>query len=70
MRRLFDGERGPIRDVVLLNSGAALVAGDRADSILQGIEQATQVLDSGEPRRKLAALVDLSQRLGRELGQG
>ena len=70
MRRLFDGERGPIRDVVLLNSGAALVAGDRASSILQGIEQATQVLDSGEPRRKLAALVELSQRLGRELGQG
>jgi anthranilate phosphoribosyltransferase len=67
MRRLFEGEQGPIRDVVLLNSGAALLAGDKVESINQGIELATEILDSGEPLRKLDALVELSQRLGQEL---
>jgi anthranilate phosphoribosyltransferase len=64
MRRVFRGESGPIRDVVLLNSGAALVAGDRVKTVSQGIEMATAVVDSGEAFRKLDALVELSQRLG------
>ena len=67
MRRLFEGEQGPIRDVVLLNSGAALLAGDKVESINQGIELATEILEGGEPLRKLDALVELSQRLGQEL---
>jgi anthranilate phosphoribosyltransferase len=65
MRRLFQGEGGPIRDVVLLNSGAVLLAGDRVNSIHQGIELAAQIIDSGEALRKLDALVELSQRIGK-----
>jgi anthranilate phosphoribosyltransferase len=68
MRRVFQGESGPIRDVVLLNSGAVLVAGDRANTVKQGIEMATGIIDSGEALRKLDALVELSQRLGQEVG--
>ena len=64
MRRIFQGEPGPIRDVVLLNSGAALVAGDIAGSVRQGIEMAAQVIDSGQALQRLDALVDLSQQLG------
>lgn len=67
MRRVFQGETGPIRDVVLLNSGAVLVAGDRASTVRQGIEMATGIIDRGEALRRLDALIELSQRLGAEL---
>jgi anthranilate phosphoribosyltransferase len=67
MRRVFQGERGPIRDVVLLNSGAALVVGDRADTVRQGVEMAVEIVDSGKALRKLDALIELSQKLGLEL---
>ena len=66
MRRVFEGEQGPIRDVVLLNSGAVLVAGDRADTVKQGIAIAAGIIDSGEALRNLDALVELSQKLGEE----
>jgi anthranilate phosphoribosyltransferase len=68
MRRIFQGEKGPVRDVVLLNSGAALVVGDRADTVRQGVEMAVEVVDSGEALRKLDALIELSQKLGHEGG--
>jgi anthranilate phosphoribosyltransferase len=68
MRRIFQGEKGPVRDVVLLNSGAALVVGDRADTVRQGVEMAAEVVDSGEALRKLDALIELSQKLGHEGG--
>ena len=67
MRRVFQGEKGPIRNVVLLNSGAALVVGDRADTVAQGVKTAAEVIDNGEALRKLDALIELSQRLGKEL---
>jgi anthranilate phosphoribosyltransferase len=63
MRRIFQGERGPIRDVVLLNSGAVLLAGDRVKTIRQGVGMAAQIIDSGEALRSLDALMELSQRL-------
>jgi anthranilate phosphoribosyltransferase len=64
MRRIFQGQRGPIRDVVLLNSAAVLLAGDRVNTIREGIKLAAEVIDSGAALGKLEALVELSQRLG------
>jgi anthranilate phosphoribosyltransferase len=66
MRRVFQGEKGAVRDAVLLNSGAVLVAGDKADTVRQGVKMAAEVIDSGAALHKLDALVELSQRLGRE----
>ena len=40
-------ERGPRRDVVLLNAGAALVAAGRAADLAAGVARAAQVLDAG-----------------------
>jgi anthranilate phosphoribosyltransferase len=68
MRRIFQGQRGPIRDVVLLNSGAVLLVGDRVSTIREGIKLAAEIIDSGAALGKLEALVELSQRLGRESG--
>jgi anthranilate phosphoribosyltransferase len=68
IRRILQGEKGPIRDVVLLNSGAALVVGDRAATVRQGVEMAAEIVDSGQALRKLDELIKLSQKLGHELG--
>jgi anthranilate phosphoribosyltransferase len=64
MRRLFQGEGGPIRDAVLLNSGAALVAGDKASSLIEGIAMATQAIDNGDALARVEALVEVSQGVG------
>jgi anthranilate phosphoribosyltransferase len=57
MRDLLAGTGGPLRDVVLLNSGAALVIAGRAVSLEEGIELAARSLDSGAARRVLENLV-------------
>lgn len=56
-RRLLDGERGPVRDAVLLNSAAALVANDRlpldADlhsAVREAMGRAAEAVDSGAAR--------------------
>ena len=48
------------RDVVLLNSGAALYVSGTAASVSEGIGVAAESIDSGSARRKLAELVDLT----------
>ena len=52
------------RDVVLLNAGAALVAGGLASSIMDGVGQSARILDSGAALEKLEALISCSQKLG------
>ena len=60
MRRLLDGEIGPIRDAVLLNTAGVLLAAGTAASIPDGIQAAARSIDSGAARLKLDALVELS----------
>jgi anthranilate phosphoribosyltransferase len=57
MRDLLAGTGGALRDIVLLNSGAALLVAGRAASLEEGIELAAQSLDSGAARRVLRELV-------------
>ena len=64
LRRLFQGEKGPVKDVVLLNSAAVLMVGEKARDMKDGIGIAREAIDSGEALRKVDALVELSQRLG------
>ncbi|MFF0788405.1 anthranilate phosphoribosyltransferase [Streptomyces spiralis] len=57
-RRLLDGEQGPVRDAVLLNSAAALVAlepgpGTLVEQIRTAMEKAAESIDSGAARRTL-----------------
>lgn len=49
-------ERGPRRDVVLLNAGAAFIAAGRATALADGIAQASAVLESGAATRLVARL--------------
>ncbi len=46
-RQIFSGDKGPKRDVVLLNAGACLYLYGKADTLQDGIALAQQVLDSG-----------------------
>ena len=60
VRRVLAGDRGPHRDVVLLNAAAALVVADRADDLTTGLEMAAAAIDTGAAERCLAALVTVS----------
>lgn len=58
--RLLDGEKGPYRDIVLLNSAAALIVAGRVSDLKQGVEMAAQAIDSGAAKKALARLVAVS----------
>ncbi len=60
VRGILDGELGPARDVVLLNSAAALYVSGSAATIQEGIRLAAQSIDSGNARQKLAQLVEMT----------
>jgi len=57
MRDLLAGTGGPLRDIVLLNSGAALLVAGQATDLEAGIELAARSIDSGAARRVLRDLV-------------
>ncbi len=59
-RAILAGERGPRRDVVLLNAAAALIAANRVEYLAEGVRQAASAIDSGEASRVLARLVEAS----------
>lgn len=60
-RAILRGERGPKRDAVLLNGGAALYIGGKADSLKAGVELAAQLIDSGAADKKLDEFIKASQ---------
>lgn len=59
---VLDGKRSAHRDVVLLNSAAALVAARSADHLTQAIPMAANSIDSRSAARKLASLVEFTNR--------
>jgi len=67
VRRVLEGERGPARDVVLLNAGAGLLVAGRADSVRAGIDDAARAIDSGAALDRLARLVAACPRAAGEL---
>jgi anthranilate phosphoribosyltransferase len=59
-RDILDGKRGPKRDAVLMNSGAAIYMAGKADSIAAGIEKAKEIIDSGKAKEQLEKFIELS----------
>ncbi|MBI4443735.1 MAG: anthranilate phosphoribosyltransferase, partial [Acidobacteria bacterium] len=59
---ILEGQKGPKRDVVLLNAAAALVASGHAADFAEGIRLAAQSLDSGAAKAKLLALAEFTNR--------
>ena len=60
VRGVLSGKKSPRRDVVLLNSAAALIAAGRADHLADGIPLAVESIDSGAAAAKLAALAEFT----------
>lgn len=60
LTRLFDGEKGAYRDMVLLNSAAALVIAEKAENLTQGVQLAAEAIDKGHAKLALAKLVECS----------
>lgn len=61
MLKILNNEEGPGRDIVLLNSGAAIYTAGLAASIEHGIELAATALNTGSAHQKLQQLVRLTE---------
>jgi anthranilate phosphoribosyltransferase len=59
----LDNVEGTPRDIVVLNAGTALYAGNVAPSIKEGIERARESIASGAAKRKLESFVSLTRKL-------
>jgi anthranilate phosphoribosyltransferase len=59
---VLGGERGPRRDVVVLNAAAALVVAGRAASLREGAAQAEKAIDGGAAARMLERVREISRR--------
>jgi anthranilate phosphoribosyltransferase len=61
-RKVLAGERGPARDIVVLNAAAALTVAGLATDLLDGLRKAAESLDSGNAAGTLAHWVEVSNR--------
>ncbi len=60
LRGVLEGEKGAKRDMVLLNSGAALMAAGLCTDLKAGVVRAAEIIDSGKALEKLEHLVAFS----------
>ena len=61
LRDVLDGEAGAYRDAVLMNAGAALVVGGRAEELSDGVQLAAHAIDSGKARDLLDRWIAFTQ---------
>ena len=65
MRHIFAGEKSPLRDATCMYAAAALVAGDKVDTLAEGVLLAGQAIDNGSALGKLEQLVEFSKEVSR-----
>ena len=58
---ILNGEKGHKRNAVLMNAGAALYIGGKADSLKDGIRLAGEIIDSGKALETLNKFITVSQ---------
>ncbi len=59
---ILKGAKGPKRDAVLMNAGAALYIGGKAESMKDGVKLAAEIIDSGKALDTLNKLIEVSNR--------
>ncbi len=64
VRAILGGEKGPRRDMVLLNAAAAFVAAGLEPDLLSGIARAAESIDSGRAEGKLEAVIAFTRQCG------
>jgi anthranilate phosphoribosyltransferase len=67
LRNILAGASGPQRDAVLMNTAAVLLAGDKVQTLHQGVELAQKTIDGGQALNKLEQLIELSQHLSQRI---
>ncbi len=60
---ILEGMKGPKRDIVIMNSAAALLAGDRVEGFHEGVEIAARAIDTGAAGKKLKQIREVSNTL-------
>ena len=60
IRDVLAGHKGPFRDIVLLNTAAALIVAGKATSLTDGVALATHSIESGAARAALAKLIEIT----------
>ena len=61
-RAILSGEKGHKRNAVLMNAGAALYIGGKAESMKDGIALAAELIDSGKALETLERFITVSNR--------
>ncbi len=59
---IIEGEKSSLRDCILANASAALVAAEKAGDFLEGVARAQEAIDSGRARRTLRVLVEFTDK--------
>ncbi len=59
-KNILKGEKGPKRDAVLMNAGAALYIGGKAETMADGIKLAAELIDNGSALKTLEKFVEVS----------
>ncbi len=67
-RRIFAGERGPARELAVLNGGAAIYAGGASSSLAEGVRAAERAIDSGAAASTLERFVAATHELATRPG--
>jgi anthranilate phosphoribosyltransferase len=60
LRQILNGDKVPQRDVVLLNAAAALLAGNKAPGLSEGVRLAAEIIDNGYAKNKLEQMIKVS----------
>jgi anthranilate phosphoribosyltransferase len=60
---VLGGAKGPKRDIVLINAGAAICVTGLANTLQEGIKKAAESVDSGFALKKLEGLIQLTRKL-------
>lgn len=60
IRAVFNGEKGPVRDIILINAAAALLVADKVQGVKDGMNMAAEAIDSGKAMETLNRLAAIS----------
>lgn len=61
-KAILSGEPGAKREAVLLNAGAGLYIGGKAESLQEGVKMAAELIDTGKAKKKLEEFIEESNR--------